>query len=253
MDFNVLPQLTVFIGFDSREPVASAVAEHSLKKRASVSVRVAQIDQKTIRDTFRVYTRPKDEPASTEFAFSRFFVPFFMNYHGWAVFCDADFLWQDDIATLFETADPLNAVHVVQHDYTPKETWKMDGQPQIPYPRKNWSSLILWNCYHSSNRILDLDLLNHASGSYLHQFQWLDDEEIGSLHHRWNWLEGWYHEPDDGTPSVIHYTRGGPWFESWKNVDYANRWIAEFKETIADGELSRDVVFKTAPHLLAYL
>ena len=38
------------------------------------------------------------------------------------------------------------AVYCVQHDYHPKETIKMDGAAQISYPRKNWSSLMLFNC-----------------------------------------------------------------------------------------------------------
>ena len=95
-----------------------------------------------------------------------------------------------NIAT-FKNLDENKAVYCVKHDYTPKEKHKMDGQKQTIYPRKNWSSLILFNCSHSSNKRLSVDLVNSETGSFLHQFKWLKDSEIGSLDERWNWLEGW--------------------------------------------------------------
>ncbi|KAJ6422549.1 hypothetical protein OIU84_027502 [Salix udensis] len=53
--------------------------------------------------------------------------------------------------------------------------------------------------------------------AFLHRFQWLEDEEIGSIPFVWNFLEGHNRvgEGDAATfPKAIHYTRGGPWFEA---------------------------------------
>ena len=33
--------------------------------------------------------------------------------------------------------------------------------------------------------------------------------------------------PEHGTPAAVHYTRGGPWFDDWKDVDYADLWLKE--------------------------
>ena len=106
------------------------------------------------------------------------------------------------------------AVYCVQHDYRPKEKTKMDGAVQTVYPRKNWSSLMLFNCDHPSVRALTLDVVNRESGAYLHRMQWVADEDIGELPVEWNWLEGWNEKPASGTPNAVHFTRGGPWFRA---------------------------------------
>jgi hypothetical protein len=87
--------------------------------------------------------------------------------------------------------------------------------------------MVLYNCSHKSNRALTPELANRESGSFLHRFQWLADAEIGAVPETWNWLEGWCDKPDTGRPNAIHYTRGGPWFDRWRTVDYASQWLAE--------------------------
>lgn len=223
--------MKVSIGWDSREDISYQICKFSIEQRTRSNVEISPIKQQELREQ-GIYSRPIDNLGSTEFTFSRFFVPYLSNYNGWTIFCDCDFLWLCDIKELFDLADDRYAVQVVQHDYTPKEAIKMDGKIQHLYPRKNWSSMILWNCAHPKNRILDLDLLNDAdkaTGAFLHRFQWLDDSEIGSLNHKWNWLEDWYHEPEDGSPNVIHYTRGNVYFKDHQNVEYAQEWKDEFK------------------------
>ena len=153
-----------------------------------------------------------------------------MDYKGWAVFCDCDFIFLDDVAELFKGLDEKKAVYCVQHDYTPKEKHKMDGQKQTIYPRKNWSSFIVFNCSHPSTKKLTVDRVNEESGAYLHQFKWCKDEEIGSLDERWNWLEGWTSNHNSNKPFAVHFTRGGPWFTEWQDVEYANDWIMERDE-----------------------
>lgn len=218
----------VFIGWDKREPEAYAVAKSSLQRHASIPVDVQPIklDELVKRG---LYTRDIDPLASTEFTYTRFLTPALAGFKGWALFCDCDFLWLGDIAGLAEYTKTPKAVYCVQHDYTPKETTKMDGAVQTAYPRKNWSSLMLFNCDHPSVKALTPELVNRESGAYLHRFQWVKDEDIGSLPVEWNWLEGWNEKPKTGTPKAVHYTRGGPWFKEWQNVDYADLWREEYK------------------------
>ena len=109
----------------------------------------------------------------------------------------------------------------------------MDGQKQTIYPRKNWSSFILFNCSHPKNKKLNIDLVNSESGSFLHQFKWLEDNEIGSLDERWNWLEGWTSNHNQSNPFAVHYTRGGPWFDEWQDVEFAKEWLNERDEYLS--------------------
>jgi hypothetical protein len=171
--------------------------------------------------------RPVDPLASTEFTYTRFLVPHLAGYQGWALFCDCDFLWLADVAELLALADDRYAVMCVQHDHRPPETVKMDGATQTVYPRKNWSSLVLYNCGHPANAALTPEVVNRESGAYLHRFQWLPDAAIGALPETWNWLEGWSAPPAGGPPNAVHFTRGGPWFEAWQAVGYADLWLAE--------------------------
>jgi hypothetical protein len=216
----------VFIGWDSREEVAYDVARFSLLRRASIPVSVAPIKMDDLRAE-GLFWRDQDPLASTQFTYTRFLTPHLAGYKGWALFCDCDFLWLGDVAGLLEYTRTPKAVYCVQHDYTPKEATKMDGAVQTSYPRKNWSSLMLLNCDHPSVRTLTPEIVNKETGAYLHRMAWAADEEIGSLPVEWNWLEGWNEKPAKGTPKAVHFTRGGPWFEQWQNVDYGDLWIAE--------------------------
>ena len=143
---------------------------------------------------------------------------------------DCDMILTTDIKELFDQADPKYAVMCVQHDYTPKEGIKMDGQKQTIYPRKNWSSVMLFNCAHPSNAVLTQDLVNNPeiNGAYLHRCSWLKDDEIGELDYTWNYLVGVY--DDIETPKLIHYTEGGPWFVNYRHCEFSNLW----KQELAD-------------------
>ena len=217
--------IKVFVGYDHREDIAYQVCKHSIESR-SHSVEVIPLNIKKLTAEGH-YFRPDDEKGSTEFTFTRFLVPHLTDYTGWAVFCDCDVIWQVGIEDLMKQADPQYAVMVVQHEYTPTEQLKMDGKIQYPYPRKNWSSVILWNCDHPSNKMLTKDVVNHETGAFLHRFQWLPDSAIGALPTVYNWLVNWYHEPEDGKPKIIHYTEGGPWFDNYTNCEYGANWERE--------------------------
>jgi len=217
----------VYIGYDTREDIAYQVSKFSiLNKSKNITINPLKLSE--LKDK-KLYWRDEDKLGSTEFTFSRFLVPELNEFNGWALFCDCDILFLEDINNLFELADEKYAVMCVQHDYKPKEGVKMDGKVQTLYPRKNWSSLVLWNCSHPSNKAVTKELINQhdTTGKYLHRFSWLKDEEIGSLPHHWNWLAGWYKEPHDGSPSAIHYTEGGPWFENYRYCEYHQLWKDE--------------------------
>jgi lipopolysaccharide biosynthesis glycosyltransferase len=217
--------MKIFVGYDPREDIAYQVCKHSiLSKQPDAEVR--PLVQKELRDA-GWYTRPVDKLASTEFTFTRFLVPELMNFNGWALFMDCDMILTTDIKELFDQTDDKYAVMCVQHDYTPKEGMKMDGQKQTVYPRKNWSSVVLFNCAHPSNRKLTQDMVNDTelNGAYFHRFSWLKDKEIGELDHTWNYLVGVYNDLEN--PKLIHYTEGGPWFENYRDCDFHQEWKNE--------------------------
>ena len=217
--------LKIFIGWDSREDIAFQACKESILANASCAVDIIPLKQKDLRKQ-EIYWRSVDKLASTEFTFTRFLIPELMEFQGWALFIDCDFIALDDVKKLFDQADNRYALMCAHHDYTPKEGIKMDGKQQHVYPRKNWSSAMLINCGHPSNAALTKDLVNaeNIDGKYLHRFSWLKDHEIGEFSHEWNWLVGWYKEPEDGKPKFLHYTEGGPWFPEYYNCEYANEY-----------------------------
>lgn len=230
----------IYIGYDQREKEAYEVCKHSIIKRASIPCCIKPLNHKELRKE-GLFTREwkiksdgtfedirDGRPFSTEFAFTRFLIPFIQK-DGWALFCDSDMLFTADISDLLRLADDKFAVMVVKHQYKPEERVKMDGCKQETYSRKNWSSFILWNLDHPANNRLTLDDVNYKPGNWLHNFKWLKDEEIGALPEEWNWLEG-HSMKNIEVPSNIHYTRGGPWFSDYKKVEYAKDWLAEFGE-----------------------
>ncbi len=217
------PQSTkIYIGYDSRHPIASKVCEYSLRKHS----KDLDIELLKLSDLEQLYWREyKDQ--STEFTYTRFLVPYLQDYNGWALFCDDDFLFLKDVKKIFDLADDKYAVMCCQHDYTPRAITKMLGKKQIPYKRKNWSSLMLINCGHESVKKLDLSTVSEQSGKYLHQFEWLKPHEIGSIPRHWNWLVNWYKENDEDKPSALHFTEGGPWIV---DSEYKDLWLKYKKQ-----------------------
>jgi len=218
--------LHVFVGWDSRSIAAYDVCVASLQATSSIPLRIAPLIDQELRAR-GLYWRPADPLASTEFTYTRFLTPHLAGEEGLAVYCDSDFLWRGDIAQMIEAIDPTKAVSCVQHEYTPAETEKMEGRPQSAYPRKNWSSLMVFNCAHADVRTLTPHVVNEQTGAYLHRLQWTADAHIGAIAETWNWLEGWSETPPDGPPNVIHFTRGGPWLTSYADVQYADLWRAQ--------------------------
>ncbi len=223
MNSNVLK---IFIGYDPVESVAWHTMAHSILARSSAPVALIPVNIANLKG---IYTRERDAKQSNEFSFTRFLVPYLAGYEGYAAFFDCDMMLRTDVAELFKlaAADPSKAVHVVQHDYEPKDDIKYLNTVQYRYPRKNWSSVVLWNCAHPANRRVTPEFVNTASAMELHRFQWLQDEQIGALNVRWNWLVGEYAEPPADVRNV-HWTVGGPYFHEYKNADFSQEWFAEF-------------------------
>jgi lipopolysaccharide biosynthesis glycosyltransferase len=232
---------SIWVGFDPREAAAFAVARSSIRRRLTTPIPIFGIVLSDVQGR-GLYERPtdcrvtgdqrvlwdviSDAPMSTEFACSRFLTPMLAGHDGWALFCDCDVLARANLSELFDLADPTKAVMCVKHDHVPDAATKMDGQPQTAYGRKNWSSVMLFNCDHPANvRRLTYDLVNTVPGRDLHRFCWLNDDEIGELGPEWNYLVG--ETQADVEPKLVHFTLGGPWFSRYEDVPYADEWRAE--------------------------
>ncbi|MCB1398101.1 MAG: glycosyltransferase [Rhodobacter sp.] len=216
--------LKIYVGYDSREDIAWQVARHSLLRHATRPVEVHPLKQPALRE-LGLYTRGADS-ATTEFSLTRFLTPYLAAFDDWSVFMDCDFLVTRDITEILDLLDPAKALYCVQHDYTPANMIKMDGKQQTVYPRKNWSSFMVFNGAHPGVKALTPSVVNGESPAYLHRFSWLNDADIGALDREWNFLEGEYAKPDQ-IPMCVHYTNGGPWFDDWQAVDFGDEWRAE--------------------------
>lgn len=217
----------VFIGFDSKEVVAYHVLAQSIIEHASMPVQFCPI---VLPHLDKVFTRERNALQSTEFSFSRFLVPYLSGFQGWSLFMDCDMLMRADIAELWNLRDDASAVMCVKHDYQPKVDTKFLGQVQTKYEKKNWSSVMLFN--NARCGALTPDFVNTATGLQLHQFKWLDsDAEIGELPAKWNWLVNEYdHDP---AARNVHFTDGGPYFDEYRNDDYADEWFAMRERTLS--------------------
>ncbi|WP_185982935.1 glycosyltransferase [Aureimonas mangrovi] len=210
----------VFIGFDTKEVVAYHVLTQSIIEHSTMPVMFSPL---VLSNLEGIFTRERNALQSTEFSFSRFLTPYLSNYEGWSLFMDCDMLMRADIAELWALRDETKAVMCVQHDYQPKVDTKFLGQVQTKYEKKNWSSVLLFN--NARCRALTPDYVNTATGLQLHQFKWLEsDDEIGKLPPAWNWLVNEYdHDP---AAKNVHFTDGGPYFDEYRNDDYAEEWFA---------------------------
>ena len=213
----------IFIGYDSKEPVAYHVLAHSILRRASIPVSIAPL---ALGQLGGLYTRPRGPLESTEFSLTRFLVPYLSGYVGHSLFLDCDMLCLVDIAELFTLveAQPFLAVSVCPHEYTPKGDVKFLNQPQTAYPRKNWSSLMLFD--NKACQQLTPDYVNTATGLELHRFAWCPDNRIGALGLEWNYLVDEENQAM-APPKLLHYTRGGPWFPAYQTCSYADLWFTE--------------------------
>lgn len=212
--------INIFIGYDPREAVAFHVCANSIIRHSSQPVAITPLALNTLVDYRESHT-----DGSNQFIYSRFLVAHLMQFSGWALFIDGDMLLRTDIAELWALRDPAMAMLCVHHDYRTKANDKYLGARNQDYPRKNWSSVVLWNCGHPANRRLTPEFVEGASGSQLHRFTWLEDTQIGQLPRVWNWL------PDEFGPNpeakLLHWTLGTPCFHEYAAAPMAEEWHRE--------------------------
>lgn len=203
----------LFCGWDEREAIGYAVFCHSVIEHASIPV------------SFTPLASMGMPVGSNAFTLSRFLVPYLCGYQGMAIFMDAsDMLITSDISELVGLFDEDCAVQVVKHpDYRTGHPIKYRGTemecPNMDYPRKNWASVMMFNCAHpvwagiSPETLPDLDplkllQLRRAEGN------------IGELPAEWNRLV------DEGQPygKVLHWTAGLPAFPAYADAPFAGEW-----------------------------
>ena len=213
--------IPIYVGYDPREAVAYHVFCQSVIEKSSVPVAFFPLYNGLI-DNF-----DGQQDGTNAFIYSRYLVPELMHYNGWALFFDGDMVCNVDIAELWALRDVHigKAVAVVKHDYKTREHRKYVGtsleSDNIDYPRKNWSSVVLWNCGHFANQALTRDSVATLGGEYLHRFGWLDDGLIAELPHDWNSL---VREDPPGCAYLNHFTLGVPGIKHYANDPASWRW-----------------------------
>lgn len=209
----------IFVGFDPREAVAYHTFCQSVIGTASLPVSFTPLALTMLHDYLETHT-----DRSNDFVYSRFLVPHLSGFEGWALFADGDMICQRDVAELWAMRDERFAVMVAKHDYQTKYANKYLGNRNESYPRKNWSSVMLFNCSHPDNRILTPDFVARQSGAFLHRFSWLKDNQIGDIPLEWNWLVREYEDRPDA--ALLHYTIGTPCFEEYRGDVCADKWFS---------------------------
>jgi lipopolysaccharide biosynthesis glycosyltransferase len=212
--------IPVFIGYDPREAVAYHVCVNSIIRNSSQPVAIVPVALNLFQDYAETHT-----DGSNHFIYTRFLVPYLCDFTGHAIFIDGDMIVRGDIAELWALRDASKDVQVVKHDYKTRMPVKYLGAKNEDYPRKNWSSVILWNCNSFPNRKLTPEFVQHATGSELHRFSWIDDDRIDELPPEWNWL------PDEYGPNadakLLHYTLGTPCFQEFADTPQGAEWHRE--------------------------
>ena len=214
--------IKIVIGFDQRESIAYHTFVQSIIEKSSLPVIFIPLAMSTLSG----YKETHNDK-SNDFIYSRFLSPYLNSFQGWAIFADGDMICQADIKELWDLRDESKALLVVKHNYQTKAHKKYLGNTNENYPRKNWSSLILWNCKHPKHKILTPEFIANQTGKYLHRFSWLDDNDIGELPKEWNWLAIEY--PENKNAKLIHYTLGTPCFKEYEDTDMADLWHETYR------------------------
>ena len=212
--------IPIFVGYDPREAIAYHTCVNSIIRHASKPVAIVPLALNLFEDYTETHT-----DGSNQFIYSRFLVPYLTGYNGWAIFMDGDMIVRADIVELWNLRDDSKDVQVVKHDYKTRMPVKYLGAKNEDYPRKNWSSVILWNCASFPNRKLTPEFIQQSTGSELHRFLWLDNDRIGELPKEWNWLPDEYGANPNA--KLLHYTLGTPCFHEFATTPQADEWHRE--------------------------
>ena len=210
----------IFIGYEPKEAIVYHVCVNSIIRNTKSPLSITPL----ALNNLSTYKETHSD-GSNDFIYSRFLVPHLMGYKGWALFIDGDMIVREDINDLMMLKDDNKAVIVVKHDYKTKMKKKYLGSKNEDYPRKNWSSVILWNCNHKINKILTPEYISQSTGAHLHRFNWIKDNLIGELPKEWNWLSDEYGENKEA--KLLHYTLGAPSFKDFAKTPMADVWHEE--------------------------
>ena len=219
--------IKIVVGFDQREAIAYHTFSQSVLEKSSLPVLFLPLSINTLKG----YKETHNDK-SNDFVYSRFLTPYLHNFKGWAIFADGDMICQADIKELWDLRDESKALLVVKHNYETKAHQKYLGNINENYPRKNWSSVILWNCAHPKHSVLTPDFIASQTGKFLHRFSWLEDSDIGELPPEWNWLAIEY--PENRNAKLIHYTLGTPCFKDYRDNEMSDIWH-EVQRRVVDG------------------
>lgn len=212
--------IPVFVGYDPREAIAYHVCCNSIIRNATAPVAIVPVALNLFSEYKETHT-----DGSNHFIYTRFLVPWLMGWSGRAIFIDGDMIVRGDIVELYNSMPLDMDVAVVKHDYQTRQTEKYMGAKNENYPRKNWSSVIVWNCNSYPNRKLTPEFVMKSSGAYLHRFSWLDDQRIHALPPEWNWLPDEYGANADA--KLLHYTLGTPCFHEYADTPQNELWHRE--------------------------
>jgi lipopolysaccharide biosynthesis glycosyltransferase len=212
--------IPIFIGYDPREAIAFHTCVNSIIRHASQPVSIMPLALNNFQDYTETHT-----DGSNQFIYSRFLVPYLMDYTGQAIFIDGDMIVRSDIVELWKLRDLGKDVMVVKHDYKTKMTTKYLGSKNEDYPRKNWSSVMIFNCNNYPTKKLTPEYIQKSTGAHLHRFEWTTDDRVGELPPEWNWLPDEYGANPDA--KLLHYTLGTPCFHDFATTPMADEWHRE--------------------------
>lgn len=212
--------LKICIGYEPKEAVAYHVLCHSILRQASGPVTFIPI----VKNSLPEYGRPIED-GSTEFSYTRFLTPYLCGFTGYCIFMDCDMLVRGDIYDILQHTSMFYDVSVVKHDYTPKHTTKFLGNKQTVYPKKNWSSVMVFNCGATKVRNLTPHAVSMNTGKWLHQFEWTNENRIGELPPEWNHLVG--EQAPNPEARIIHFTLGTPCFKGYEHQEWSDAWHNE--------------------------
>jgi len=221
--------IPIYIGYDSKEKEPFVTLIYSILKHAACPLAIIPLKKELF---IEFYYRERHPLQSTEFSFTRFLVPYLNKYEGWAIYMDCDMLCMRNIQDLWNLRCSDYSVMVVPHNHVPEEQTKFLNQHQTKYYRKNWSSMMLFNCSKCS--VLTPEMVQSADGLKLHQFGWLQYNEIGFLPENWNYLVQNEFYTGEEKLGLVHFTTGGPWFKEYQNVPYADEWYETRDEMLND-------------------
>lgn len=248
---NETPSITVFIGFDERQPEAFKACKQSILENSAIcDVTIIPLKHKELREkglfnrewTVKANGQYIDnvdgKPFSTQFSHTRFLVPHLSKTLSdrFTVFVDSDFIFTTDIAYLvLDTVDPANQkpVYCVKHNYTPKTATKMDNCLQAFYNKKLWTSLLLFdNSFKETAEVLSPETVNREDGNWLHTFKWLgDDSKIGSINESWNYIPD-HSKISQAIPNAIHYTEGVPHMKGYEKCEFYEQYLGAYHRAL---------------------